>query len=183
MKKTVLVFGVISGVIGSVLMLANVSFIDQIGFDRGIIVGYTAIVVSFLLVFFGIRSYRDNANGGFISFGKAFSVGILITIISCVFYVVTWEIAYYTVFSDFGDKWVNHEVERVRNSAAPPAEVAAQVEQLRAFGESFKNPLVNAAYTFLEPLPVGLLMTLISAAILRRKRKDDDLAEALPSTS
>ena len=183
MKKTVLIFGVISGVISSALMLATVSFIDQLGFDRGVIVGYTAIVVSFLLVFFGIRSYRDNLNGGFISFGKAFSVGILITLISCVFYVVTWEIVYYTLLPDFGDKWVNHEVDRVRNSGAPPAEVAAQVEQLRAFGESFKNPLVNSAYTFMEPLPVGLLMTLISAAILRRKRKDDGLAEALPSTS
>src|SRR5262245_41206444 len=89
MKKTVLTFGLISGVVSSLLMLLTVPFIDRIGFDRGVFVGYTAIVLSFLLVFFGIKSYRENVGGGEITFGRAFTVGILITLISCVFYVLT----------------------------------------------------------------------------------------------
>ena len=75
MKKTVLTFGLISGVISSLMMVATVPFMDRIGFDKGAIVGYTAIVLSFLLVFFGIRSYRDNVGNGQITFGKALLSG------------------------------------------------------------------------------------------------------------
>ena len=102
MKKTVLTFGLISGVVSSLLMLLTVPFIDRIGFDRGVFVGYTAIVLSFLLVFFGIRSYRENVGGGEITFGRAFTVGILITLISCAFYVLTWEVVYFKIMPDFG---------------------------------------------------------------------------------
>src|SRR5277367_1302752 len=95
MKKVVLTFGLISGVLSSLMMLATVPFAHKIGFDKALIVGYTTIVASFLLVFFGIRSYRDNAGNGHITFAKAFAVGISITLITCVFYVVTWEIMYF----------------------------------------------------------------------------------------
>src|SRR5258706_13691071 len=105
MKKTVVTFGLISGVISSLMMVATVPFADRIGFDRGAIVGYTAIVLSFLLVFFGIRSYRDNVGKGQITFSKAFAVGISITVISCIFYVVTWEILYFNFLPAFMDKY------------------------------------------------------------------------------
>src|ERR1700693_2717959 len=91
-KKTVVTFGLISGVISSLLMLCTTMLLNRIGFDKVYIFGYTAIVLSFLLVFFGIRSYRDNVAEGYITFGKAFGVGICITLISCVFYVATWEV-------------------------------------------------------------------------------------------
>src|SRR5689334_9333143 len=84
MKKTVLTFGLISGAVSSLMMVATVPFADRIGFDKGAVVGYTSIVLSFLLVFFGIRSYRDNAGNGQITFTKAFAVGITITVISCI---------------------------------------------------------------------------------------------------
>jgi Protein of unknown function (DUF4199) len=183
MKKTVLTFGVISGVISSVLMLAHVPFIDQIGWDKGMIVGYTGIVLSFLLVFFGIRSYRDNVNGGTISFSKAFTVGILITLISCAFYIVSWEILYFKVMPEFGEKLTNHMMEQVRNSGASPAEVATQLEETRTFLEWYKNPFVNAAVTFIEPFPVGLIVTLISALVLRRKRREPGSDEAVAATT
>jgi hypothetical protein len=89
MKKTILIFGLISGVISSLMMLATVPFLHSVSFDKGLVVGYTSIVLSFLLVFFGIRSYRDNVGNGQITFTKAFAVGISITLISCLFYVVT----------------------------------------------------------------------------------------------
>ena len=71
MKKIVLTFGVISGLISAGLMLANVSFVYRIGFDKGLYIGYTIIVLSFLMVFFGIRSYRETVGGGQISFGSS----------------------------------------------------------------------------------------------------------------
>lgn len=172
MKKTVLSFGLISGAISSALMMAFMPFIDQIGFDRGLILGYTAIVLSFLLVFFGIRSYRENIGGGQISFGKAFSVGILITLISSLCYVIVWLIVYFNFMPDFFDKYTNYMVANVRASGASAEQIAREVENINNMKALYANPLYNAAFTFLEPFPVGLIITLISAAILRKRRRD-----------
>jgi hypothetical protein len=169
MKKTIVTFGLISGVISSLMMIATVPFAGKISFDKGLVVGYTGIVLSFLLVFFGIRSYRDNYGNGQISFSKAFAVGISITVISCIFYVVTWEIIYFNFMPDFMEKYGAHMVEKTRASGASAAAVQAQVEQAKKYKEMYDNPLINAAMTFIEPFPVGLAITLISAAVLRKK--------------
>lgn len=171
MKKTVLTFGLLSGAVSVVLMFAMIPFVDRIGFDRAEKLGYTSLVVAFLFVFFGIRSYRENVSGGQISFGKAFTVGLLITLISAVFYVGAWEIASSVFFPDFMEKYANHMVEKVRASGASPEEVARQIEQMNRFKALYANPIGKALMTFLEPLPVGLVMTLISAALLRKRRR------------
>jgi hypothetical protein len=169
MKKTVLTFGIISGAVSALLMLSTIPFMHKIGFDRGLIVGYTAIVLSFLLVFFGIRSYRENVGGGKITFGRAFAVGILITLISCIFYVITWEIVYFNFIPDFADKYTAYMVEKVRASGGNQQAINATIEQMKELKRMLDNPLKNAAMTFLEPFPIGLIITLISSAILRKK--------------
>jgi uncharacterized protein DUF4199 len=172
MKRTVLVFGLISGLVISVLMTITTVFADRIGFDRAVFVGYTMMVLAFLLVFFGIRSYRENVGGGEISFGKAFQVGILIMLISCVFYVVSWEILYYNFMPDFAEKYAAHIIDKARASGASEAQIAEQTQQMKQMKAMLANPLINAAVSILEPLPVGLVMTLISAAILRKRRRE-----------
>jgi hypothetical protein len=182
MKKTILTFGLISGVLSSLMMVATVPFVDRIGFDKGEIIGYTAIVLSFLLVFFGIRSYRDNVGLGHITFAKGFLVGISITLISCVFYVVTWEILSYNFMPDFMDKYSAYVVAKLKASGASAAAIQAQIEQLRRYKEMYANPLYNAAMTFLEPFPVGLVITLVSAAILRRRPAQQPAQSAVPAS-
>jgi hypothetical protein len=171
-KKIVLTFGIIAGVILSVLMVATMPFIDRIGFDYGLVVGYTSMVVAFLLVFFGIRSYRENVGGGHISFGRAFSVGILIVLIASVMYVVTWEIIYFNFLPDFGEKYAAHMLEKARAAGASAEQLAAEAEKMNEMKSILNNPLLNAAFTLLEPLPVGLVLTLVSAAILRKRYKE-----------
>jgi hypothetical protein len=183
MKKTILTFGLISGAISSLLMVATVPFADRIGFDKGAVVGYTAIVLSFLLVFFGIRSYRDNEGNGQITFSKAFAVGISITVISCVCYVVTWEILYYNFLPDFMDKYGAHMIEKAKASGASAAALQAQVEQVKKYKEMYANPLINAAMTFIEPFPIGLIITLISAAVLRKKPQPQPAQSAVAASS
>lgn len=173
MKRTVLVFGLISGVIISVLMGATTVFADRIGFDRAIIVGYTTMIMAFLLIFFGIRSYRENVGGGEISFGKAFQVGVLIMLISCVFYVVSWEIIYYNFIPDFADKYSAYVIEKARASGATEAQIAEQTQKMKEMKVLLDNPWLSGAVIFIsEPLPVGLVMTLLSALLLRKRRKD-----------
>ena len=173
MKKIVLTFGLISGAISAVLMSAIVPFIYKIGFDWGTIVGYTAIVLSFLLVFFGIRSYRENVGGGYITFGRGFKVGILIVLISSICYVLTWEFVYRQWLPDFPDKYGSYVLEKARAKGASPAELAEQEKEINNMKWILQSPLLSAGVAFLEPMPVGLVMTLISAAILRRRRKEE----------
>ena len=173
MRKIVLTFGLISGAILSAMMLITVPFQDQIGFDKGAIIGYTTMVLAFLMVFFGVKSYRDNVAGGKVTFGRAFKVGLLITAVASVCYVATWEVIYYELAPDFGDKYAAHAIEKAKISGATDAQIAEQTKQMAQFKEMYKNPLVNIAYTMLEPLPVGILFTLVTAVVLSRKRRLD----------
>jgi len=173
MKKIVLTFGLLSGAVSAGLMSAMVPFVDRIGFDWGTVFGYTIMVLSFLFVFFGIRSYRENVGDGYITFGKGLAVGFLIMLISCVIYVVAWEIVYFNFLPDFLDKYGAYVIDTARKSGASAEEIARQADQMKYFQNLYKNPLWVAAFTFIEPLPVGIPMTLISAAILRRRRKTE----------
>ena len=168
MKKTVLTFGLIGGAIMAAMMFATLPFLDKIGFDKGEIVGYTTMILAFMLVFFGIRSYRENVSGQ-ITFGRAFAVGILITLVACVCYVVAWEILYFKFMPDFVDKYASYMVEKVRASGASQQVIDAKLQEMKSFKAMYDNPFINAAITFTEPFPIGLIVTLISAAILRKK--------------
>lgn len=170
MQKTIITYGLLSGGVAGALMLATLPFMDAIGFDYGAVVGYTGMVLAFLLVYFGIRSFRDNVSDGSISFGRAFTVGFGITLISCVCYVATWEVIYHTLMPDFVDKYAAHSLDRLRASGATPEKMEAMRVQMADFKKMYDNPFLNIAMTFIEPLPVGLGMTLISAGLLRRRR-------------
>jgi hypothetical protein len=172
MKKIVLTFGLISGAIISALMLATVPFMHQLSMSRSMVIGYTTMVLAFLLVFFGIRSYRENVGNGHISFGRALAVGLLIMLITCACYVITWEFVYFNFMPDFAEKYAAFVIEDARAHGASAAELAKQTEDLKRFRELYSNIFFNVGMTFLEPLPVGVIMTFISALILRRRRKD-----------
>lgn len=182
MKRIILTFGLISGAICSLLMAVSMLFANRIGFERGYFVGYTTIVLSFLLVFFGIRSYRDNVGDGQITFAKGFVVGISIALISCICYVASWEIIYFKFMPDFMDKYGAFVVEKAKASGASAAAVQEKILELQKMKQMYSNPLVNVAMTFLEPFPVGLGMTLISAAVLRKKPKGQTVQTALPAS-
>ena len=181
MKKTVWTFGLIGGAIMAAMMFATLPFLDKIGFDKGEIVGYTTMVLAFLLVFFGVRSYRENVGGGRITFGRAFAVGILITVVACVCYVVAWEILYFKFMPDFPDKYASYAIEKVRASGASQQVIDATSEQMKSFKAMYDNPFINAAITFVEPFPIGLLVTLISAAFLRKKTLAGSKEEGQPT--
>lgn len=182
MKKTILTFGLISGVLSSLMMVSTVPFLHHVSGSKGALIGYTAIVLSFLLVYFGIRSYRDNVGGGVITFGQGFAIGISITLIMCVFYVATWEIIYFKFMPGFMDNYGSAGIEKMRASGASAAAIQAKMAELAELKRQYKNPLINIAYTFIEPFPVGVLMTLISAAVLRKKAGVQPVGSAVPAS-
>src|ERR1019366_7185171 len=130
MRKIVLTFGLIAGAILSAMMLITLPFQDRIGLDKGAIIGYTTMVLAFLMVFFGVKSYRDNVTGGSVTFGRAFKVGLMITAVASVCYVTTWEVIYYHLAPDFGEKYAAYSLEKAKKSGATDAQIAVQTKQM-----------------------------------------------------
>ena len=169
MRKIVLTFGLIAGALLSAMMLLTLPFLDRIGFDKGAVIGYTSMVLAFLTVYFGVRAYRDTVAGGSVTFGRALAVGLMITAVASVCYVATWQLVYHQFLPDFVDTYAAYAVEKARASGATDAQLAETTRQMADFKEMYQNPLVNIAFTFLEPLPVGLVFTLVTAGVLGRK--------------
>jgi hypothetical protein len=173
MKKTVLKFGFISGAAMAVFMGATFPFLHDLGFDAGLVVGYTGIVLAFLLVFFGIRSYRDSVKGGSIGYWRGVVVGTFIAVISSLCYTATWEVLSYKFAPNFGQEYADAAVKNARAGGKSDAEVAKVRVDMQRFVENYKNPFYSSAMTFIEPFPVGLVIALVSAGILRRKEDAD----------
>lgn len=171
MRKIVLTFGLIAGGIFAAMMAIAMPLTGggTINFDNAEIIGYSSMVLAFLMVFLGIRSYRENIGGGSITFGKGFQVGILVSLIACAVYVVSWEIVYHAFLPDFVDKYAAHMIEKLRAKGETQAVIEAATKEMLRFKELYANPFFNVGMTFMEVFPIGLVVTLVSAGILRKK--------------
>ena len=177
MKKTVLTFGLISGAIYAAMMLATFPFADRINWHQGEILGYSSLVLAALLVYFGVRSYRENVAGGRLTFGRGFAVGILITLIASACYMGTWELIYYKMMPGFTEKYAAHMVETAKASGASPQKVQEAERKASDFIRMYHNPVIHVALTFAEVFPIGLLATLASAGILRKSAPESSTPE------
>lgn len=171
MRKIVLTYGLIAGAILAVTFLVALAFHDAIGFDGGMVVGYTSMVLAFLLIFFGVRSYRDNVAGGRLGFGRALAVGVLIGVVASCCYVAMWEAIYFGTKSDYIEKYQAHMLEKARQAGDSPTAIAAKQAEMAKFAQMYRNPLINSAMTFMEPLPVALIVALVTAGVLSRRRQ------------
>lgn len=171
MKKTVLTFGLLAGAIMALMMVIPPMIDKDFSWGTyGEIVGYATMVLAFIMVFVGTRQYRDNYNGGLITFGRAFKVAILITLISTVVYVIVWMILSETVYQDFWDRYSAMMMEKAKSSGLTPEKLSEKQAEMDKYREMYKNPLFRAAFTFIEPLPVGLLFSLVTAFIVKKKQ-------------
>jgi len=173
MKKNIFIYGLISGIIVSALMLFSVNYYSHcegnVDYDTSMVIGYASMLLAFSLVFVGIRNYRDKYNAGVISFGKSFKIGMMIVLIASTIYVLAWLIDYFFFIPDFAEKYSTHVLEGLKAKGASQAEIAKQTAEMANFARMYKNPFFNAMMTYVEILPVGLIVTLVSALILKRK--------------
>lgn len=178
MKKLVLTYGLIAGTILGVMFFVTVPLHKNgtINFDNGMWVGYTTMVISLSLVFFGVKSYRDNHQNGVITFGQAFKVGALIAMVASIMYCLTWELAYNTVSSGYLEEYAVYEQGKLKSSGASEAEMKAAAQEFQELMEVYKNPVIRFGFTMMEILPVALVISIISAALLKKK-------EFLPSNT
>ncbi len=170
MKRNVIVFGLISGLIVSTFMAISAGSCSNGDFENSMLIGYAAMIVAFSFIFIGIRNYRNKYNNGIITFGKAFQVGLYITLIASTLYVVVWLFEYYLFFPDFMDKYSEHIIKGLQESGTAKAEIEKQVQEMEKYKAMYKNPFFVILFTYAEILPTGILITLISSLILKRKQ-------------
>src|SRR5688572_4183841 len=166
MYRIMLVYGGLAGAIAIAAMTINMS-----AGVHSLLVGYLILFAALSLIFVGIKTYRDRELGGVIRFSTAFGVGIGIALVASVVYVAVWEIYLAVTDYSFFDDYVRAETEAKRADGATAAEIARMQAEMTAMGESYNNSLLmRIGFTLLEVLPVGLLVTLVSAALLRNSR-------------
>jgi Protein of unknown function (DUF4199) len=168
MKRIILVYGIISGVITSTLMLITMPMFKSGALDlkNGALIGYTGMVIALSFIFFGIKSYRDNQVGGNITFWKGCQIGILIALIASVCYALTWEYTFRNLGTEFLDKMMGGHYQEMKDSGAPEAEIKELETMMVAYKES---AVMRFFWSLIEIFPIGLVITLVCAAILRNK--------------
>ncbi|SKB30272.1 DUF4199 domain-containing protein [Daejeonella lutea] len=176
MKRIVFVFGSITGVLIGAWTVASIAYCYSVNnYEGSMLVGYAAMLLAFSLVFVGVKNYRDNHRGGIITFGKALQVGLAISMVASTIYVLTWLIDYYVFVPDFMEKFSAHLLQKGKDSGASAAEINRQAAELNSMKELYKNPIMVILFTYLEILPVGLVVSFLSALILKRKSPEEQL--------
>lgn len=172
MKKNVIVFGLIAGFMVSIWLgvLVWMCMTGNVHLDNGMWYGYGSMIIAFSMVFVGIKNYRDKHNGGAISFGQAFKVGGLIALIACTIYVLVWVVSYYTLIPDFMEKYAAHYLEALQKKGVSAQDMEHEKATMAGYIDNYKNPLFVVLFTYLEVLPVALVVTLVSALILKKKK-------------
>lgn len=174
MKKNILVFGLILGSILCVNMIFTVNAMcNNPEMQSHDLIGWAAMIVVFSLTYFGARNYRNKYLDGSISFGKAFKVAALIAVVASTMYVVVWLFYYHLFVPDFMDQYSAHVLHKEARAGADAAALQEKAEEMEGFKEMYKNPLLVVLITYMEVLPVGLLVALVSAFLLKSKKKDD----------
>jgi hypothetical protein len=170
MKKNILVFGLVSGAILAAYIF-SINFITASfhGHIENEIIGYSAMVIAFSFIYVGTRNYRDKYNQGMVSFGKAFLVGLGISLIGSSLYVGAWLIEYYGFMPDFMEKYSAALIIKAQHSGLSPEALQKRIDSINSMNRMYKNPIMVVLLSYMEILPVGIVISLITALILRRR--------------
>lgn len=173
MKKVIYKYGLMAGAIQVIIGFGLMALLIGDGssnMEYGELLGYATMIVSLSLIFFGIKAYRDEHLGGEITFGKAVQVGLLITLVASALYIIGWMLYYHLGSGqEMMDAYVDQQIADIRNSGQSDAVIQQEIEKVNGFLDLYQNPIVMIGITFMEIFPVGLIITLIASALLRRK--------------
>ncbi len=171
MKKVILINGLIAGLITGGMLFISLPLLEKgyLNFDNSMVVGYASMIIALSSIYFGVKSYRDRELNGVISFGKALAIGLLITLVAGVVYASVWDVYYRFYGQNFMASYAEHAVANLEKEGADPEKIAATRAEMAEFGEHYKNFFIRFGFTVMEILPVGLLISLATAAIVRKR--------------
>lgn len=172
MKSIVLKYGFIGGLIVAAVMLTGTIYCYNSGdFEGSMVLGYASMLLAFSFIFVAVKQVRDKQRGGFITFGQAFKTALFVTLVTSSIYVVTWLICYYCFLPDFMEQYTSAMMSKAQASGMKGAALAEKSEEMKGYVEMYKNPLFVILFTYIEILPVGLLVSLIAALVLKKKQQ------------
>ena len=171
MLRKILIFGVVGGVIVGAPMLALTALGGgQALYQGGEILGFATMLIAFSTVFIAIMRQRDVDGGGVIRFWPAVGLGLGISLVASLFYVVSWELTQMIGNADFWTVYAEGTIGKLKAEGASPEKIATVTAEMARWAELYKNPLIRIPITFSEVLPIGVLVTGVSAALLRNSR-------------
>jgi hypothetical protein len=172
MTRKILVYGSVSGAvtIGSAILALGLSGGESSHLSSLEWLGYLVMILALSVIFVGVKRHRDEDRGGVIGFGEAFRVGLGITLVASVIYVVVWEVNLALTDYAFMEQYVASVLEAEKAAGASEAELQALATEMQQMKERYANPLYRVLMTFSEIFPVGLLVSLLAAAVLRTRK-------------
>ena len=171
MLRTILKYGVIAGlVVGGFELVTFTAFSGMPPLKYGMLIGYTTMLVALSAVFVGIKRYRDVDRGGVIGFWPAFGIGLGVSFIAGIFYVLAWEAVQAMTHMDFATSYANAIIASEKAKGASAEKLAKLSADMEAFKVQYANPMFRLPMTFVEIFPVGVLVSLVSAGLLRNSR-------------
>ena len=172
MLQRILTNGVLAGlIVGMPMILMTLTLGESAPTGTlGMAIGYTTMLVALSVIFLALKRQRDVVNGGVIKFLPAFLMGVGISAVAGLLYVLAWEVSLAISGMDFGAVYAEHLIESAKARGATEAEIAAEIVKAEEFAKMYANPLFRMPITFTEILPVGLIVSLISALLLRNSR-------------
>jgi hypothetical protein len=169
MFRDILKYGLIGGLIVGGIDFTMFTFAgDQPHFEHGMLIGYTIMLVALTTVFLGIKRHRDAELGGVIRFWPAFGMGLAISFIAGIFYVAAWEASQAITHADFATAYSSFVLEKAKAEGQSAAQLAQMSAELAQFKVQYANPMFRLPMVFTEIFPVGVLVSLVSAALLRK---------------
>ena len=179
MRKIVISYGLTAAAISAVMWTGLALLMkNSVDYGSSMWVGYAAMLLSTFIIYFAMTNYRDNVNGGEIKFLKAALIGFYISLIYAVLYVVSWTIISSILLPDYMDNYIANEIANIQNSNLPAAEMSEKLAEMENYKTMFKNPWTVAAFVFMEPWPVAIIVTLVSALIVSLKKKKQEVVIA-----
>ncbi len=171
MLNKMLVYGLIAGLIVAAEMLTvTIGYSGHMPSPYGMIIGYLTMLIALSVVFVGIKKHRDADLGGVIGFWQAFGFGLGVSFIASVLYVAAWEVSQALMHADFASVYAKSLIaeEQAKGVTGKALEdFDAQIEQLKL---AYQNQLYHLPITFAAIFPVGVIVSLTSAAMLRNRR-------------
>ena len=167
--KYALVYGAIGGAIAIAVISATL-VLDMSNHTSSVWFGYLVMLASLSLIFVGLKRYRDVERGGVIRFWPAFGLGVGMAAVAGLIYALGWEAFIAATGYDFIADYSATMVDNMREEGATAAAIQAKVAELAEMAAYYNNPLIRISMIFAEIFPVGVLVALVSAALLRNPR-------------
>ncbi len=169
MKRIVLINGLISGaIVCTVMAIGAAMYQSNPDFKYSQTIGFASMLLAFSLIYFGIRKYRNEVNGGSVTFGRGFLIGLYIALIASSMYVITWAFEYNFLFPDFIEKYAAGVIDQLKAKGASQMKIDAQIKEMDSYRVMYKNPVYFSLLTYMEILPGGIIIALICAMILKK---------------